>query len=203
MKACQECVEPRVGNDRVRISYNNMMIYRVVSQIYSASDWIHLHYPSSSVHHKKLTPTKLNSRGGDKGIVLPTRPPSTFLSSLNWHLQVLLQLCSSTAYIYIERLRYYLPYYYVTNFVTVIMANVINEIPCGYGTVRTTAMREYGTRSPTERCRDLSCSRCLAQPCAEVLAAFKVTRRLAAEISAARTFDYHILPSCNIPNAPS
>jgi len=55
--------------------------------------------------------------------------------------------------IYIERLRKYMPYYDVANLVTVRKTNMIDEIPCGYGTVRTTAVRIWHqvSRRPAQR----------------------------------------------------
>ena len=35
----------------------------------------------------------------------------------------------------IERLREYMPYYVVANLVTVTKTNMIDEMPCGYGTL--------------------------------------------------------------------
>jgi len=42
--------------------------------------------------------------------------------------------------IYIDRLRWYMPYHDVANVVTVTKTNMINEMPCGWGTLRTTAV---------------------------------------------------------------
>jgi hypothetical protein len=44
-------------------------------------------------------------------------------------------------YIDIERLRTYMPYYDVANLVTVAKTNMIDEMPCGYGTLRYTGVR--------------------------------------------------------------
>jgi hypothetical protein len=72
-----------------------------------------------------------------------SRPPSAFVCSLDWCLQVLFQLCSSTVcsqidhmYIYRDLDRYNMPYYDLTNVGTVIKTNMVDEMPCGYGTLR-------------------------------------------------------------------
>jgi hypothetical protein len=46
-EAWQQCIRPRAGQDRVCISYNEMMsIYPGVSKIYTACRWVHLCYSS-------------------------------------------------------------------------------------------------------------------------------------------------------------
>jgi len=45
-----------------------------------------------------------------------------------------------------------MPYYNVANLVTIIKTNMIDELPCGYGTLRTTG---YGTKSPADLRRGL------------------------------------------------
>jgi len=70
------------------------------------------------------------------------------LSSLNQCLQVLLWLRSSTVfsqigsmYIYRDLDIEFMSYYDITNLVTVTKTNRIHEMPCGYETLRTTAVR--------------------------------------------------------------
>jgi len=60
--------------------------------------------------------------------------------------------CSSEC-IYIQRLRKYMPYYDVANLVTVTNTNMIDEMPCGYGTLRTTGVgiRNQVSRRPAQR----------------------------------------------------
>ena len=46
-----------------------------------------------------------------------------------------------TVCIYIEILQYCMPYHEVANLVSVTNTNMIDEMPCAYGTLRTTALR--------------------------------------------------------------
>jgi len=71
-----------------------------------------------------------------------------------------------------------MPYYDIPNIVTVAMINMMDEMPSGYGTLRSNAVRECGTKFGTELCRGLSCSGSRLQTCAAV--------------SAAPTFEYAI-----------
>jgi len=50
-----------------------------------------------------------------------------------------------------------MPYYAVANLVTVTKTNMIDEMACGYGTIRTAAV-SIGTKTPAELCRGLSSS---------------------------------------------
>jgi hypothetical protein len=45
-----------------------------------------------------------------------------------------------TIFIYIEIVKYCMPYYEVVNLVTVTKTNMIDNLPCAYGTLRTTAL---------------------------------------------------------------
>jgi len=56
-----------------------------------------------------------------------------------------------------------MPYYDVANLVTVTKTNMIDEMPCGYGTLRTTGVRIW---------HQVSC-----RACAEVPAALEVSHR--------------------------
>jgi hypothetical protein len=80
-----------------------------------------------------------------------------------------------------------MPYYDVANLVTVAKTNMIDEMPCGYGTLRTTGENMVPSL-PQSLCRGLSSSRSLPQTCAEV--------------SAAPKFDYSNTQSRSILNAP-
>jgi hypothetical protein len=73
-----------------------------------------------------------------------------------------------------------MPYYDVANLVTVTKTNMINEMPCGYGTLRTTGVRIQNqvSRSPAQRSPQLqnltilivkSCSVLNAPPSLQVL----------------------------------
>jgi len=75
-----------------------------------------------------------------------------------------------TVCVYIEIPKYCMPYYEVANFVTVTKMNMIDDILCAYGTLRTTTVRIWHqvsdraaqrsqqlTKSPTDRHRGLSC----------------------------------------------
>jgi len=72
-----------------------------------------------------------------------SQPPSASLHSLTWRLQALLWLHSSTVCSQIDRMyifrnldRWSMPYYDVTNLVTVTKTNMIDEMPFSYGTLR-------------------------------------------------------------------
>ena len=65
-----------------------------------------------------------------------------------------------------------MPYYDVANLVTLTKTNLIHEMPCGYGTLRTTAVRirhqvsrraaqrsQLRSKSPTDLRRGLSSSK--------------------------------------------
>jgi hypothetical protein len=64
-----------------------------------------------------------------------------------------------------------MPYYAVANLVTVTKTIMIDEMPCGYGTLRTTGVRIWHQVSH--------------RACAEVSAALEVSCRACAEVSAA------------------
>jgi len=100
----------RAGKDTVRILYNEMI------SIYSGSPKYILPVaqsmsiiPVSPYAPCHLPPAKLNGGGGgEKWVFMPPWPPNASLSSVNWHLQVLLQLHLSTVYskidcMYIDR----------------------------------------------------------------------------------------------------
>jgi hypothetical protein len=70
-----------------------------------------------------------------------------------------------------------MPYYAVANLVTVTKTIMINEMPCGYGTIRTTGMRiwhQVSHRASPEVSAALEVSR---RACAELAAALEVSRR--------------------------
>ena len=51
-----------------------------------------------------------------------------------------------------------MPYYDVANLVTVTKTNLIHEMPCSYGTLRSTPVK-YGNKSPADLRWGLSCSK--------------------------------------------
>jgi len=91
--------------------------------------------------------------------------------------------------IYIERLRKYMPYYDVANLVTVIKTNMIDEMPCGCETLRTTGERiqhKVACRARTE-----------------VSAAFEVSCRPAQRSQLLQNLAILIVKSRSILNASS
>jgi hypothetical protein len=91
--------------------------------------------------------------------------PGASPNTLKYHLQL------AWPYVYIDRDNdNYAPYYNVANLVTVTKLNIMDKIPCGYETPRSTAVRiqhpvSFGatqrfqlfSMSPTEQHRGLSC----------------------------------------------
>jgi len=63
------------------------------------------------------------------------------LLELEWFFLTNSVVARLTVCIYIEILKYCMPYYEVANIVTVTKTNMIDEMPCAYGTWRTTALR--------------------------------------------------------------
>jgi len=88
----------------------------------------------------------------------------------------------------IERLELYMPYYNVANVVTVTKTNMIDEMPCGHGTLRTTGVRI--SHQLTRRA------------CAEVSAAPEVSRRPAQSSQELQNLTIQIVKSRSILNAP-
>jgi len=121
MKVRPECVGPRAGKDKLCILYNEMMsIYPRVSQIYTPCCSVHYDHLSISVclfaqsvsivpvspyAPCRLPPAKQNGSGGGKLIFQPQLALRSSLSSLNWCLQVLLQLHLSTVCSQIDRMQ--------------------------------------------------------------------------------------------------
>jgi len=99
MKAQQECIGQRAGIDRQCISYHKMI--SIYSSLLSSSPNTPCQLP-----HRKLNGV------GEKQIFSPQWPPSAFVSSLNWSLQVsynytrVLSATQDTVYIYMVRLRF-------------------------------------------------------------------------------------------------
>jgi hypothetical protein len=78
-----------------------------------------------------------------------------------------------------------MPYYAVANLLTVTKTIMIDEMPCGYGILRTTGVRIWhhvSRRACAEVVAALEVSR---KACAEVAAALEVSLRACAEVSAA------------------
>jgi len=70
-----------------------------------------------------------------------------------------------------------MPYYDVANLVTVTKTNMIDEMPCGYRTLRTTGVRIWHQVS-RRACAEVSAALEFSlRACAEVSAAFEVSRR--------------------------
>jgi len=81
-----------------------------------------------------------------------------------------------------------MPYYDVANLVTVTKTNMIDEMPCGFGTLRTTGVRISHQVSH--------------RACAEVSAAPEVSRRLAQRFQQLQNLTILIVKSCSILNTP-
>jgi len=81
-----------------------------------------------------------------------------------------------------------MPYCDVTNLVTVTKTNMLNEIPCGYGTLRTTGVRIWHQVSHRAR--------------AEVSAGLEISHRPAQRSQQLQNLTITIVKSCSILNAP-
>ena len=81
-----------------------------------------------------------------------------------------------------------MPYYDVANLVTITKTNMIDEMPCGYGTLRTTGV---GIRHQVSR-----------RACAEVSAALEVSSRPAQRSQLIQNLTILIVKSRSILNAP-
>jgi len=81
-----------------------------------------------------------------------------------------------------------MPYYDVANLVTVPKTNMIDEMPCGYGTLRTTGVRIWQQVSH--------------RPCADVSAALNVSHRPAQRSQQLQHLTIPIVQSRSILNAP-
>jgi len=81
-----------------------------------------------------------------------------------------------------------MPYYDVANLVTVTKTNMIDEMPCGYGTPRTTGVRIWHQVSH--------------RGCAEVSAALEVSSRPAQRSQQLQHLTILVVKSHSILNAP-
>jgi len=124
-----------------------------------------------------LPPAKLNCCSGEEWIFLPQQPLSAFLSSINWCLQVLLLLRSSTACGHIDCT-------YIYRETEKIPAILWCSKSCDYN------KDEYNRRnafwlwnSMYHRCENTVPR--LPQSCVEVSAAHKVLQQTCTEVSAA------------------
>ena len=81
-----------------------------------------------------------------------------------------------------------MPYYDVANVVTVTKTNLIDEMPCGYGTLRTSGVRIWHQVS--------------RRACAEVSAALEASHRPAQRSQQLQTLTILIVKSRSMVNAP-
>jgi len=104
--------------------------------------------PVSPCAPHQLPPVKMNGGGAENQTFLRQRPSSMSLCSPNHSRQVLFRLRSSTICRLIDRMYIYshldresMPHYNVPNLLTVTKMNMIDRMPCSYGTLRTTTVR--------------------------------------------------------------
>jgi len=141
MKVQQEYMGPRAVKDRLCILYNEMSLYPEVSQLYTPCCWDHLCYSSISVCPHQLPPaTGTGSSGWDMDF--PATTPSKCICTLSQLLSPGGPLTTLKCRMYIERPRYqYRPYYDLANVVTGSKTDMIDEMPCSYRTLGTSAVR--------------------------------------------------------------
>jgi len=171
MKAQQPCMGTRAGKDRVCILYNDMMsIYPRVCQRYTSCCSVHLRYPCIFVPPRLLPPAKLNG-GGENRSFPPQWPSHASESSLNWRLQVLLQLHSNTVCRQIHCM-----YIYRATLIIYAILRCSESGDCNKGEYD--RQNSLWLRNPKNHCCENVASSCL-QSCTEVSAAHKVSLRQA------------------------
>jgi len=140
MKSRQECVRnPTNCKDLRKLS--KMGPSPLSPYLFATLLWLYLCQPPTGSPLLNWTVTVRNRFSRHNGLQVHPYILSIGVSRCSSNYTPMSSVGRLSIYIYFESHGTYMPYYDVVNLVTVIMMNLINEIPCSCRTPRTTALR--------------------------------------------------------------